>query len=160
VNRGRLTRNTETVREFIDRGRRASAESLDRSARAAARQTATQPRSPISPASPAQRAAVAGQACINCGAEASEYVAIDPAHLWPRGRGGCDDALCVLPLCRRYGGRGCHRLFDDGELELLRIVIRDYGRWRAHLQHALEHCTPVELVERLAAARTQWSDVP
>ena len=93
-------------------------------------------RKPISQASKAQRDKVAGLPCLNCGAEASEYVAIDPAHLWARGRGGCDDALCVVPLCRRYAGQGCHPAFDDGRLDLLAKLV---PRFAEELGHALVH---------------------
>ena len=48
-------------------------------------------------ATDAQRTAVAGRACIVCGADRP----IDPAHLIPRSLGGCGDALCVVPACRR-----------------------------------------------------------
>jgi len=61
-------------------------------------------------ATDAQRAAVAGRTCIVCGADRR----IDSAHLIPRSLGGCGDALCVVPACRR-----CHRAYDRGELDLL-----------------------------------------
>lgn len=117
-------------------------------------------RKPISPASRAQRAAVGDQTCLGCGREGAEWLAIDPAHVVPRGRGGCDSELCVVPLCRTFAGDGCHRLYDEGKLDLLRVVAEPAGweRWRPHVQHALEHCGLVELVERLAGARTQWTE--
>lgn len=132
----------------------------------AASQTATgaprRPRSlsrrakPISEASKEQRAAVAGQPCIHCGREASAYVLIDPAHIWKRGRGGCDDELCVVPLCRTFDG-GCHALFDEGALDLLAVLVTDWPRWKLWFDHATGHATPVEVIERLAGERTQWS---
>lgn len=90
----------------------------------------------ISPASPAQRAKVKGARCVHCPRPAR-----DPMHLCPRGKGGCDDPLCVVPGCRR-----CHRLFDEGELDLLGDLVR---RFKPELAHALLHLTPIALVERL-----------
>jgi hypothetical protein len=78
-------------------------------------------------ASERQRDAVAGRRCIVCAAEAR----IDPAHLVPRSLGGCGDALCVVPLCRR-----CHRAYDRGELDLLPHLE---PAWRAQLAHAVGH---------------------
>jgi hypothetical protein len=114
-------------------------------------------RAAISPASSAQREAVRGKVCLGCGREASDWLAIDPAHLWPRGRGGCDSRFCVVPLCRDGSGQGCHRLFDEGKFDLWSVVVADWGRWRHHFQHALRHATPVELLERLAGERVVWS---
>ena len=54
-------------------------------------------RTPAMAASAAQRAAVAGRRCIVCGTDRR----IDPAHLIPRSLGGCGDAACCVPLCRR-----------------------------------------------------------
>jgi hypothetical protein len=157
-----LRSDPEKRRAFVQRGRASSARSLGISAREAAAGLARAGRAArtISPASDAQRLAVDGMVCLGCGKAASSGRAIDPAHIWPRGRGGCDDSLCVVPLCRTFTG-GCHRLFDEGELDLLAIIVRTeaWEQWRAHAQHALEHCTPNELVERLTGARTQWSDV-
>jgi hypothetical protein len=100
-----------------------------------ARRTAPKRRA-ISPASPAQRAKVKGQRCVHC-----TRPACDPMHLCPRGQGGCDDPLCVVPGCRR-----CHRLFDEGKLDLLGDLVR---RFKPELAHALLHMTPIALVERL-----------
>ena len=121
------------------------------------KRTASAPkRRAISPASPAQREKVkAHGSCIVCAREPEwDGVPLDPAHLWPRGRGGCDSAFCVVPLCRF-----CHNQFDDGILDLLSVLNSDWEQWRHHVQHALCHARPVELLERLAGARTQWSDV-
>lgn len=158
-----LRSDPEKDRAFNQRGRESSARSLGISAREAARNLARSGRAAgcrISPASNAQRAAVDGMACVGCGRMGTEWLAIDPAHIWPRGNGGCDDALCVIPLCRTFAGEGCHREFDEGRLDLLRVIAQPdkWEQWRAHAQHALEHCTPNELVERLSGARTQWSD--
>lgn len=162
---GQPNRDTEKHRQFVQRGRESSARSLGRSGREAARDLARNGRAygtRISPASDEQRAAVAGMACLGCGQMAAEWLAIDPAHVFPRGRGGCDSHLCVVPLCRTFAGEGCHRLFDTGSLDLLRVITRPdaWEQWRPVVQHALEHCTPNELLERLTGQRTQWSDVP
>jgi hypothetical protein len=93
-------------------------------------------RVPFSPASPAQRAKVKGEPCIHCRRRAT-----DPMHLCPRGRGGCDDPLCVVPGCRR-----CHRLFDKGQLDLLPDLVR---KFRAEIAHAQMHMDPISLLERL-----------
>ena len=44
----------------------------------------------------------------------------DPAHLTPRSLGGCDDARCVIPLCRTH-----HRLYDSGRLDLESVLALD-----------------------------------
>lgn len=157
MKRSGINRDPRTVREFVERGRRAGAASLQASARKAAR-AEPQRRARISPASKQQQDDVIGMACLGCGREASEYVAIDPAHVWPRGRGGCDGRFCVVPLCRTFAGEGCHREFDEGRLDLLSRMAAAWDQWRPWVQHALRHCSLVELVERLAGARTQWSD--
>jgi len=80
-------------------------------ARTPLRRTAPLERTPSMAATDSQRLAVAGGACIVCGATHG----IDPAHLIPRSLGGCGDPLCVVPLCRRP----CHRAYDSGDLDLL-----------------------------------------
>lgn len=100
----------------------------------------------------AQRAKVRGLVCVGCGQEASEWSAIDPAHLWPRGKGGCDHPDCVIPLCRHSredGEAGCHRRFDEGRLELLPSLI-DKGYWVEMAHPILRHeVSPYTLVDRL-----------
>lgn len=81
----------------------------------------------ISPASPRQRQVVAGRGCLVCAS-----TPVDPAHVWPRGRGGCDHPECVVPLCRL-----CHREYDEGRLDLLPHLIG--GGFAPQLCHALEH---------------------
>lgn len=135
-----LKSDPEVKRAFLERGRASGARSLKASAKR---------RGGVSPASPAQRTAVDGQPCIVCGDSP-----VDPAHLVARAHGGCDSPLCVVPLCR-----SCHRAFDDGELDLLAVLVESWERWRAHVQHMLCHANPVQMVERLAGARTQWSDL-
>ena len=99
-------------------------------------------RSPALAASEAQRLAVAGQACIVCGATAGR---IDPAHLIPRSLGGCGDVFCVVPLCRHH-----HRVYDRGELDLLPHL--EPG-WRAQLAHAVGHLGLVRALRRVSGTR-------
>jgi hypothetical protein len=103
---------------------------------------------------PAQRAKMKLLTCLGCGREVDPDTigdwTIDPAHLVPRAGGGCDDPLCVLPLCRfRPTGRGCHRDFDNGALDLHYRIAR--GGYEKELAHAVgEHgYSPLELVRRL-----------
>lgn len=145
--RAPLERDPEKVREWNERSRRKSA---------------PRRRRPISAASPAQRQAVSVVThCSACGKPRSSYRTLDPAHLAKRGSaGGCDEALCTpFALCRTSNGTGCHRDFDEGRLSLLAKVAAEGDRYREALQHALEHMGLVQLVERLAGAKTQWSDL-
>jgi hypothetical protein len=63
----------------------------------------------------------------------------------------------VIPLCRR-----CHDAFDGkpfagSKPDLLSIMVADWPKWRAHVQHALSHADgPVQLLERLAGQRIVW----
>jgi hypothetical protein len=104
---------------------------------------------------PAQRAKVKLLVCLGCGREVDpdsdgEWT-IDPAHLVPRSGGGCDDVLCVIPLCRHRHivGEGCHPAFDRGDLDLHARIAR--GGYEKELAHAIgEHgWTPLELQQRL-----------
>ena len=97
---------------------------------------------PLSPASEPQRLKVAGSPCLVCGARDG----VDPAHITPRARGGCDHPDCVVPLCRFR----CHRAFDDARLDLLAYLE---PRHRSELAHALSHLGLIELLERLTAER-------
>lgn len=88
-------------------------------------------------ASKAQREKVRGMACAFCGEMADEYLAIDPAHVCARGMGGCDEPECVIPLCRgQLSGVGCHRLFDEG---LLDLIAKLEPAFRAEVAHAVMH---------------------
>src|SRR5262245_34760278 len=93
------------------------------------RRTSTpKPRRAISEASPAQRAKVANAVSI-----VSSQGPCDPAHLWPRGRGGCDHPDCVVPLTREE-----HAAFDEGRLDLLPYLIDPTrGAWE-ELAHMIE----------------------
>lgn len=93
-------------------------------------------------ASPAQRKAVKETTCIYCGREG-----VDPAHLIPRGLGGCDDPLCVLGLCRR-----CHSQYDVGWLNILDIVREKYPD---HWEHAVSHVGEGRAEWRLSNERPQ-----
>ena len=148
MKRSPLKRDPERVREFVERGRRRS-------------NTATSSR-PVSACSRAQREAVKGLLCLGCGREEGSGWLIDPAHVWPRGRGGdCGSRFDVFPLCRSaFDGSGCHRSFDDGDgLDLLSVMLADWPRWWLTFVHALRHADgPVQLLERLAGRRIQWEE--
>lgn len=90
------------------------------------------PRS-ISPTSVEQREVVRVTACIVTGREKSAGWVVDPAHLWPRGMGGCDDPLCVVPLWRPV-----HEAYDRGTFDLLPWIVA-HGGLHLHVAHALEH---------------------
>jgi hypothetical protein len=107
-------------------------------ARTPLRRTTALARTASLAATDSQRLAVAGRACIVCGATTG----VDPAHLIPRSLGGCGDALCVVPLCRR----SCHRAYDSGELDLLPHL--EPG-WRAQLAHAVGHVGLVGAIRRI-----------
>lgn len=120
-----------------------------------------------------QREKVKGLACAGCGREESEgFVVIDPAHLWPRGKGGCDHPDCVIPLCRFLQtlyepvgilriDKGCHPAFDAGELDLL-PRLADSEAWAKEQAHPiLVHGVGlVELVRRLSGNQQElvWVD--
>ena len=93
------------------------------------------------PASPPQRAKVAGLRCLAC----NRATRIDPAHVVPRSLGGCDDALCVVALCR-----DCHRRYDRGELDLVPYLEPDL---RAEAAHAVEHLGLAGALRRLSGTR-------
>lgn len=99
---------------------------------------------PISPASTAQRLKRDLGACIVTGATTN----VDPAHLCPRGKGGCDDPLCVVPLARDV-----HRAFDDGQVDLMPYLCS--SDYTAELQHALGHYRGnlLALLQRLTGTR-------
>lgn len=123
--------------------------------------TWTNRRKPISQASPAQRAHVKQVGfCMVCGGQETEdnqgYFKLTFAHFWPRGRGGCDSALCGGVLCVRPGGTGCHDRQERGEIDLLALIVAQWEVYRDRFQHALEHALPVELLEKLAGARVEW----
>jgi hypothetical protein len=98
-------------------------------------------RHPFAPASAAQRAKVAGRRCLVCNATAR----IDPAHLIPRSLGGCDDALCVVALCRR-----CHRRYDMGTIDLTGHLEPGH---RAEAAHAVLHLGLAGALRRISGRR-------
>lgn len=151
-----LRSNPDTVRAFNERARRNS--KMGRTANGRPKQTV------IGIVTPKQRAWARSLPCLGCGHELSEYRAIDFAHIWPGAMGGhCGSILDGFPLCRVGDGSGCHRCFDQADpepLDLLPTIIRDWARWRFHVHHAIRHAeNPVLVIERLAGARTQWSEV-
>lgn len=86
-------------------------------------------RAPISPASRAQRAKVRAEGrCRRCGAPDS-VTALHPAHIIDRSLGGCDDPLCVIPVCP-----ACHRAYDDGRADFLPVLTyAEQGHAAAHV---------------------------
>jgi len=109
---------------------------------------------------PAQRAKVKLLVCLGCGLEVDmddpgRLWTIDPAHLVPRGQGGCDHEDCVLPLCRNLRNplEGCHSIFD-GKVAGKSIDLHSrlaQGGYEKELAHAFEAhgWTPLELVRRV-----------
>lgn len=102
----------------------------------------------FTPASKEQRAKVKGALCIVCGPFTIVMDdPIDAAHLCARARGGCDDPLCVVPLCRFH-----HQMFDEGKRDLLPCLV---PRFVPELQHALDHYHGdlIALLQRLTGER-------
>lgn len=97
----------------------------------------------ISAASPAQRRKVKELSCIVTGQDGA-----DPAHIWPRSLGGCDDPLCVVPLARIP-----HDEYDRHERSILAELIT-HG-YVAELQHALGHANGdlIGLLQQVDAQR-------
>jgi hypothetical protein len=84
-------------------------------------------RRPSFAASAAQRKAVRDRVSIISG-----QGPCDASHVFPRGLGGCADALCVVPLTRAE-----HVEYDADRLDLLPFLLA-HGLV-AELQHALGH---------------------
>ena len=92
-------------------------------------------RQPISKASDAQQEKVAALVCVVTDCEnRAPFATIDPAHICARAHGGCDDPLCVVPICRWH-----HRMYDERRLDLLPHLIDPVGTWVEEIQHALGH---------------------
>lgn len=103
----------------------------------------------ISPASVEQKAKVKRIGyCLVSG----DTQGLTPAHLWPRGQGGCDHEDCIVVL--QYEE---HRLFDEGKLDLLPHLIA-HQCW-VELAHmvAAHHVDPIHMVERLTGER--WAPI-
>ena len=98
-------------------------------------------RTSVAPASAVRRAKVAGLRCLVCDA----ITRIDPTHLVPRSLGGCDEADCVVPLCRVH-----HRAYDQGGLDLVAHLEPD---WRREVAHAVSHVGLVGALRRLGGRR-------
>jgi hypothetical protein len=63
----------------------------------------------------------------------------------PRSLGGCNDALCVVALCR-----ACHRRYDSGTLDLVAHLV---PRHRAEGAHAVEHLGLAGALRRISGNR-------
>jgi len=88
-------------------------------------------RSGFTPASPAQKAKIereGGRVPVDIDRHPAFDVMIDPAHIVPRGLGGCDDEDCVIGLTR-----GQHRAYDEGRLSVLEYLTL------AEQAHAVSH---------------------
>ena len=62
-----------------------------------------------------------------------------------RSVGGCDDALCVVALCR-----SCHRRYDNGALDLVAYLEPDH---RAEAAHAVAHVGLAAALRRISNTR-------
>lgn len=103
-------------------------------------------------ASKAQQDKIRGLPCAVCGQDGYE-AQIDAAHVYPRRFASCECAEGVIGLCRT-----CHRLYDEGKLDLLPALIsRGY---RAELVHAVvAHEAPlVHLLEQVTSCG--WKPSP
>lgn len=130
MKRTTLKANPETTRAFVERGHRSSARAMSRLR-------------PVSPASPEQRARAKGAVCVNCGGSPC-----DPAHLTSRAQGGCDHPDCVIALCR-----GCHRRFDEGDLDLEAVLA--LPEFAAERSHMASHGSFQACIRRLRGARSE-----
>ena len=67
---------------------------------------------------------------------------VDPAHVIPRGMGGCDHEDCIVPLCR-----GCHRMYDEGRKDILPLLSK------AEQAHAASHLGLIGALQRITNQR-------
>ena len=90
-------------------------------------------------ASPAQREKAQDEGyCRHC-----YRTTVDPAHVTPKANGGCDDPLCVIPLCRQH-----HREYDhERTLDVLPLLTR------AEQAHAVGHVGIAVAYQRLTNER-------
>lgn len=103
-------------------------------------------RRPGDAASDAQRAKIVGAACVVC----RQTKGLTPAHLAPRGMGGCDHPDCVVAMCRLH-----HRAYDTGRLDLLAYLE---PRWRSEIAHAVGHLGLISAYRRLTGGRLPSGD--
>jgi hypothetical protein len=103
-------------------------------------------RQSVSPASPPQRSKVRDVPSVT-----GEEGPCDPAHLWPRSLGGCNDDLCVIPLTREE-----HRAFDEHRFDLLPHIVQRYPE---EIAHAVLHAGGdlIAVLQRLTG--TKWQPV-
>jgi hypothetical protein len=88
-------------------------------------------------ASPAQRRKAQASVCRACGGLGS-----DPAHIIPRSLGGCDEDLCVIPLCRAH-----HRAYDEHNLDVLALLTHD------EQAHTVAHVGLISALQRTTNLR-------
>ena len=69
---------------------------------------------------------------------------LDPAHVIDRSVGGCDEAACVVPLCRL-----CHNAYDEGtpQLDLLPYLTLE------EQAHAVGHLGLTRALRRITGER-------
>lgn len=92
----------------------------------------------FTPASREQRAKAQSGCRIHGGACGNA----DPMHVTPRGRGGCDDPLCVIPACREV-----HRLYDADRFDVTPFLTHDEAA------HAVGHLGLFGALRRLTNRR-------
>lgn len=141
----------ENMRQFQDE--LDSARARREARRPSKRSQAKRPRlaqSPVGHATPGQRARIADRACTVCGEHAGHC---HPAHLIPRGASKPDaanDERMTVPLCPE-----CHRLYDDGPLDLL-PHLEPY--WRDAIVAAVEAVGLMAALKRITKRR-DWVPV-
>lgn len=85
-------------------------------------------RGPVGHASPEQRAKAKTQGC-RITAYHYQDAQVDPAHVTPRGIGGCDHEDCVIGL-----RRDLHGSYDEGNLDILPyLTLEEQAHAVSHL---------------------------
>lgn len=98
----------------------------------------------FTPASAAQRSKVRQAfGCRVCGWNGgTEPPSLDPMHITDRALGGCDHEDCVVEACRP-----CHRLYDQGQLDVLPVLTK------AEQAHAVAHSGMVSALQQVTGDR-------
>lgn len=101
----------------------------------------------VSPASATQRAKVREATCLACAGLVQCGDRCQAAHLIDRSLTtvGQDDPLAVVPLCAE-----CHRMYDEGGLDLLPSLERG---WRAELAYAVSRVGLLSTYRRVTNTR-------
>jgi hypothetical protein len=86
-------------------------------------------RSPLGHASPEQRAKIEREGVRLESPISIPGEAVDPAHIVPRGGGGCDHEDCVIGLLRAD-----HRAYDHGLLDILpHLTLAEQAHAASHV---------------------------